>query len=95
MKIDVTDAIEDWQLSYNLGNAVEAIAQAQTTGELQDLKKAKWHIERQIQLSGGKAETKAPAPEPEPEEEGKILEKGETLSWNTPKIQKILGKKQK
>jgi hypothetical protein len=47
--IEVIDVIEDWQLSYHLGNAVKYIARAKHKGEyIQDLKKAVWYLQREI-----------------------------------------------
>jgi len=50
-KIEVIDAIEDWHLGFNLGNAVKYIARAgkKDPNKLaEDLLKAKWYIEREI-----------------------------------------------
>ena len=50
-KIEVIDAIEDWQLGFNLGNAVKYIARAGKKDPnklIEDLLKAKWYIEREI-----------------------------------------------
>ena len=51
-KIEVIDAIEDWGLGFCLGNSIKYIARAGKKGplekELEDLKKAKWYLERQI-----------------------------------------------
>jgi len=47
--IEVIDAIEDWNLGFNLGNSVKYIARAEhkdTT--LQDLEKARWYLSREI-----------------------------------------------
>lgn len=47
--IEVIDAIEAWELGFNLGNAVKYIARAQHKGkELEDLEKAMWYLERRI-----------------------------------------------
>ena len=51
-KIEVIDAIEDWQLGFHLGSAVKYIARAgykDPATEIQDLKKAVWYINRQIE----------------------------------------------
>lgn len=49
-KIEVIDAIEAWNLGFNLGNAVKYIARADHKGKkLQDLKKAAWYIQREIE----------------------------------------------
>lgn len=48
-KIEVIDAIEDWRLGFNLGNAVKYIARAEHKGKpLEDLQKARWYLDRQI-----------------------------------------------
>ena len=48
-KIEVIDVIEDWNLNFNMGNAVKYVARADHKGKpLEDLNKAKWYIEREI-----------------------------------------------
>lgn len=48
-KIEVIDFIEDQKLPYHLGNVVKYIARAPHKGtELQDLKKARWYLDRYI-----------------------------------------------
>lgn len=48
--IEVIDAIEDWCLGFNLGNAVKYIARCEHKGKrLEDLKKAAWYINREIE----------------------------------------------
>lgn len=48
--IEAIDAIEAWELGFNLGNVVKYIARAghKTADSLQDLKKAAWYLEREI-----------------------------------------------
>lgn len=49
-KFEVIDVVEDWQLDFNLGNAVKYIARHRHKGRpLEDLKKARWYLERSIQ----------------------------------------------
>ena len=49
-KIEVIDAIEDWNLNFSLGNAVKYIARADHKGKpIEDLEKARWYIEREIE----------------------------------------------
>ena len=49
-KYEVIDVIEDWDLGFNLGNAVKYIGRAGHKDDIvQDLEKAKWYIEREIQ----------------------------------------------
>ena len=41
--------IEAWGLNFNLGNVVKYISRAGKKGDrLEDLKKAKWYLEREI-----------------------------------------------
>ncbi len=51
-KIEVIDYIEDKALGYCLGNVIKYVSRAgkkdQAT-EVEDLKKAKWYLERRIQ----------------------------------------------
>jgi hypothetical protein len=47
--IEVIDVIEDWQLGFHEGNCVKYIARAKHKGnELEDLRKAKWYLDRKI-----------------------------------------------
>ena len=48
--IEAIDAIEAWELGFNLGNVVKYIARAghKTADSLQDLKKAEWYLSREI-----------------------------------------------
>ncbi len=44
------DVIEDWQLSYRLGNVVKYVSRAgRKNCALEDLKKAKWYLQREIE----------------------------------------------
>ena len=46
-KIEVIDAIEDWKLGFNDGNAVKYIARHAHKGTaLQDIDKAIWYLHR-------------------------------------------------
>ena len=50
-KIEVIDAIEDWELNFSRGNAVKYVARAGLNDketEIEDLQKALWYIEREI-----------------------------------------------
>ena len=41
--------IEKWKLNFNLGNAIKYLARADhKNNKLQDLEKAKWYIQREI-----------------------------------------------
>lgn len=49
-RIEVIDAIEDWSLNFNLGNAVKYIARARLKGkEVEDIKKAIWYLNRHLE----------------------------------------------
>ena len=49
--IEVIEAIEAWGLGYHDGNIIKYVVRAKHKGkELEDLKKAKWYIERRIRL---------------------------------------------
>ena len=48
-KIEVIEAIEDWGLNFSEGNVVKYVARHRFKGEpLEDLKKARWYLERLI-----------------------------------------------
>jgi len=48
-KIEVIDAIEDWKMGFNDGNAVKYIARHRQKGRpIEDLKKALWYIAREL-----------------------------------------------
>ena len=50
-KIEVIDAIEDWELDFHLGNVIKYITRAKHKGnEIEDLEKAKWYLDRYIKL---------------------------------------------
>ena len=47
--IEVIDAIEDWQLDFNAGNVIKYVARHAYKGKpLEDLKKARWYLQRLI-----------------------------------------------
>jgi transcriptional regulator with XRE-family HTH domain len=49
-KYEAIDVIEDWNLNFNLGNAVKYISRAGHKDDIvQDLKKSLWYIDREIQ----------------------------------------------
>lgn len=53
-KIEVIEAIEDWQMGYHLGNAIKYLARAgkkDPSKYEEDLKKAIWYIERRIEIN--------------------------------------------
>ena len=49
--VEAIDAIEAWELGFNLGNVVKYIARAgrKTKDGLQDLRKAAWYLSREIE----------------------------------------------
>lgn len=51
-KVEVIDAIEAWGLNFHRGNAIKYIARAGKKNkekEVEDLEKAVWYINREIQ----------------------------------------------
>jgi hypothetical protein len=48
-KIEVIDAIEDWNLNFCEGNVIKYVARHRhKTEPIEDLKKAKWYLDRLI-----------------------------------------------
>lgn len=48
-QIEAIDAIEDWNLGFHAGNVVKYMARAALKGnEIEDLKKARWYLDRLI-----------------------------------------------
>ena len=48
-RIEVIDAIEDWNLGFNDGNAIKYIARHQHKGDsIQDIEKAIWYLQRHL-----------------------------------------------
>lgn len=50
-KIEVIEAIEDWELGFHLGNTVKYVARAgrkDPAKEIEDLKKGEWYLRRRI-----------------------------------------------
>lgn len=45
----VMRVIEDFGLGFRLGNVVKYILRADNKGRLEDLRKAQWYLEREIQ----------------------------------------------
>ncbi len=51
-KFEVIDVIEDFELSFNLGNAIKYILRAGKKGcPIEDMKKAIWYLEREASFS--------------------------------------------
>lgn len=49
-KFETIEVIEDWDLGFCLGNAVKYISRAgRKSNQIEDLKKAVWYVERQIE----------------------------------------------
>lgn len=49
--IEVIDAIEAWDLGFHLGNVVKYVARSAHKGAtVEDLKKARWYLDRAIVL---------------------------------------------
>ena len=49
-KYEAIDVIEDWELGFNLGNTIKYISRAGHKDDIvQDLKKARWYLDREIQ----------------------------------------------
>ena len=56
-KYEAIDVIEEWQMNFNLGNALKYLSRAGHKDDIiQDLKKAKWYIDREIQRLSKKGE---------------------------------------
>jgi len=52
-KIEVIDIIEDWECSFCLGNVIKYVLRApHKDKELEDLKKARWYLDREIARIG-------------------------------------------
>lgn len=53
-QIEVIDAIEAWDCGYHLGNVIKYVARAKHKGKyLEDLKKAQWYLQREIERAEG------------------------------------------
>ena len=51
-KIEVIDAIEDWNLNFHEGNIIKYVARHRHKGQsVEDLKKARWYIDRLIETN--------------------------------------------
>lgn len=47
-KIEVIDAIEDWKLGFHEANVVKYVARHKLKNGVEDLKKARWYLDRLI-----------------------------------------------
>lgn len=55
--IEVIDAIEAWGLGFHLGNVVKYTTRAAHKGRyLEDLRKARWYLDRELQRHEANAE---------------------------------------
>lgn len=48
-KIEVIDFIEDKQLGFHVGNVVKYVVRAPYKNGLEDLQKARWYLDREIE----------------------------------------------
>lgn len=46
--IETIDYIESWKMDFNQGNVIKYVSRYLMKGGLEDLKKAKWYLERII-----------------------------------------------
>lgn len=46
--LEPIDVIEEWDLNFHLGNVIKYIGRHEDKNGLDDLKKAKWYLEREI-----------------------------------------------
>jgi len=52
-KIEVIEAIDDWNLGFYEGQVIKYVARAKhKSNELEDLKKAQWYLNRLIKTKG-------------------------------------------
>ena len=52
--IETIDYIESWEMNFNIGNVIKYTTRAGfKENELEDLEKAKWYLEREIQRLKG------------------------------------------
>lgn len=57
-KFEVMDVIDDWNLNFALGNVVKYVARAPyKSNALEDLKKAQWYLNYEIQKLQKEVET--------------------------------------
>lgn len=52
--IETIDYIESWEMNFNIGNVIKYITRAGfKENQLEDLEKAKWYLEREMQRLKG------------------------------------------
>ena len=57
-KIEIIDAIEDWNLDFCEGNVIKYVARHKhKSNPLQDLLKAKWYLERIIEKEQSRSQS--------------------------------------
>lgn len=54
-KIEVIDVIDDWECGFYDGTIIKYIARYRHKNGLEDLKKARWYLDRLIELEEKKA----------------------------------------
>jgi len=54
--IEIIDAIEDWKLNFHAGNVVKYVARYEHKNGIEDLKKARWYLDRLISNLENKAQ---------------------------------------
>lgn len=87
-KFEVIDVIEDWRLGFNDGNAVKYIARhMHKDNPVEDLKKARWYLEREILRLELQAQGRAVHPMGEAEPGTEVNEIIAALANLTPKQQ--------
>ena len=62
-RIEVIEAIEDWDMSFHRGNAIKYIARAgrkNAAKEVEDLEKAIWYLRRQVEILQAKNDRREP-----------------------------------
>ena len=54
--IETIDYIESWEMNFNIGNVIKYITRAGfKENQLEDLEKAKWYLEREMQRLKGES----------------------------------------
>jgi hypothetical protein len=48
--IETIDYIESWKMDFNQGNVIKYVSRYAMKGGLEDLKKARWYLNRLIEL---------------------------------------------
>jgi len=56
--IEAIDAIESWQMNFNLGNVIKYVCRAglKSNDSIEDLRKAAWYLNREISLRSKKTQ---------------------------------------